>query len=188
MSPTDRPKANNRNVPTRYSKAMENLLKKGTYNSGRRPSEHNIGERSFLVNNGGGIPPNVLVPGSDDPASALTEVLPFSNTRTNDPYQVYCRLHGITPHPARMQCEIAEFFVRFLTSEGDLVLDPFAGSNTTGAVAERLSRRWLAIEKESNYAETSAVRVKPEMLDKSMTRGAGQSDESPSSATPVRDS
>jgi DNA modification methylase len=35
-----------------------------------------------------------------------------------------------------MPTEIAEFFIRFLTDPGDLVFDPFAGSNTTGAVAE----------------------------------------------------
>jgi DNA modification methylase len=189
MSPTDRPKADNRNVPTRYSKAMKDLLKRGTYNSGRRPSEHHIGERSFLVDNGGGIPPNVLAPGSDDAATALLEILPLPNTGTNDAYQLYCRQNRITPHPARMQSDLAEFFIRFLTNEGDLVLDPFAGSNTTGAVAEKLSRRWLAVEKESCYAETSAVRVKPKMLDVPATHCASQSEDSPSASTSaVRDS
>jgi site-specific DNA-methyltransferase (cytosine-N4-specific) len=53
---------------------------------------------------------------------------------------------------------LAEFFIRFLTQPGKLVLDPFAGSNTTGAVAERLKRRWLAIEANDGYIEGSKGR------------------------------
>ena len=41
-----------------------------------------------------------------------------------------------------MHAGIVEFFIKFLSKEGELVMDPFAGSNTTGAVAERLKRRW----------------------------------------------
>lgn len=50
-----------------------------------------------------------------------------------------------------MPSEIVEFFVKFLTEPDDLVLDPFAGSNTTGAVAEKLERHWVSIEKEKEY-------------------------------------
>jgi DNA modification methylase len=37
-------------------------------------------------------------------------------------------------------------------------MDPFAGSNTTGAVAEKLQRRWLAIEASDAYVESSRLR------------------------------
>lgn len=164
MSRSERPKAHNTKVLTRYSTSMENLLKKGTYNPGRRPSEHVIGEKSFLSDNGGAIPPNVLVPGGmidQTPKENLFEVIPIANTRTNDAYQAFCRQYGITPHPARMQEKLAEFFVEFLTDPGDMVLDPFAGSNTTGAVAERLKRRWIASELDPIYAQASEVRVRP---------------------------
>ncbi len=50
-----------------------------------------------------------------------------------------------------MPMKLAEFFIKFLTEPGDLVLDPFAGSNTTGAAAERLQRRWIAVEPEVDY-------------------------------------
>ena len=50
-----------------------------------------------------------------------------------------------------MPNEIVEFFVKFLTEPGDLIFDPFCGSNTTGAVAESLDRRWLSIEKNHEY-------------------------------------
>jgi DNA modification methylase len=45
-----------------------------------------------------------------------------------------------------MPTDLVEFFIRFLTDTGDLVFDPFAGSNTTGAVAEALGRRWMTCE------------------------------------------
>jgi len=50
-----------------------------------------------------------------------------------------------------MPVELAAFFIEFLTDEGDLVLDPFGGSNTTGEAAERLSRRWLTVEVNAEY-------------------------------------
>jgi len=143
MSPTPKPKADNRRVLKEYSTAMKQLLATQTYNAGRRPSEHKIGEDSFLSDNGGAIPGSVLT---------------FANTQANDPYQEYCRNTGIEPHPARMPSALAEFFIRLLTEPGDLVLDPFAGSNTTGAASEAQGRYWLSIEAESKYIEGSRGR------------------------------
>ena len=54
--------------------------------------------------------------------------------------------------------ELPRFFIEFLTEKEDLVLDPFAGSNTTGAVAEQLGRHWLAVEKDETYAKDSELR------------------------------
>ncbi len=163
MSPSERPKANNRRVLTEYSKSMQDLLRKGTYNSGHRPSGHNIGAKSFLSNNGGAIPPNVLVPTEQVEDLPLFEVLPIANTRATDDYQKYCRNNGLPVHPARMQEKLAEFFIEFLTDEDDLVLDPFAGSNTTGAVAERLRRKWVSVELDSEYVAGAEARVRPEL-------------------------
>ena len=159
MSPSERPKASNTKILKTYSDSMVKLLEKGTYNAGTRPSEHNIGDESFLTNNGGAIPPNVLVPVPDEPSEALTELLSIANTNSNDAYQAHCRENGIRPHPARMQERLAEFFIRFLTDESDLVMDPFAGSNTTGAVAERLKRKWLSVEANEQYSTASRVRL-----------------------------
>ncbi len=57
-----------------------------------------------------------------------------------------------------MPIRLAEFFIKFLTDEGDLVLDPFSGSNTTGRAAENLKRRWLTIERDANYIKGSRGR------------------------------
>lgn len=54
------PVADNRRVLVEYSASMRNLLDRQTYNSGLRPSQHNIGAKSFLKDNGGAIPSNVL--------------------------------------------------------------------------------------------------------------------------------
>ena len=48
--------------------------------------------------------------------------------------------------------KLVKFFIIFLTTKGDLVLDPFSGSNTTGTVANRLKRKWISIEAVPNYA------------------------------------
>ena len=138
LSSTNRPKANNREVLVEYSDSMKDLLRDKRYSAGRRPSQHNIGEESFLTDNGGAIPGSVLT---------------YPNTVANSPYQAYCRERGLRCHPARMPIELAEFFIRFLTDETDIVFDPFGGSNTTGAAAERLGRQWLSVEADHDYAE-----------------------------------
>jgi site-specific DNA-methyltransferase (cytosine-N4-specific) len=136
LSTTDRPYADNRQVLTAYSESMEKLLKRQSYNTGKRPSEHHIGEKSFLTNNSGAIPSNVIT---------------LANTQSNSSYQEYCRENALQPHPARMPMGLAEFFIKFLTKPKMLVFDPFGGSNTTGAAAEKLGRRWVAIEPNADY-------------------------------------
>lgn len=158
LSKVYNPKADNKRVLTAYSDSMNKLLKRGTYNPGARPSGHNIGVQSFLSNNSGAIPPNVLIPTITDMLPELVEVLRIPNTNNNDPYQLYCRENDIQPHPARMPAKLVEFFVKFLTDPLDLVLDPFAGSNTSGWVAESLDRRWISIEQDPKYAEASRAR------------------------------
>ena len=61
---------------------------------------------------------------------------------------------GLTAHPARFPYQLAEFFIRFLTEPGDKVIDPFAGSCTTGYAAAIHRRRWVCIERNADYLET----------------------------------
>lgn len=159
MSPVDRPKADNRRVLRAYSGSMKKLLETGEYNAGRRPSEHLIGETSFAKDNRGAIPPNV---GDADEVPALGSLLKAGNTGSSEQYQMFCREQGISAHPARMPPKLAEFFIQFLTDEGDLVVDPFAGSNTTGSVAQSLNRRWASIEMNWDYALASIARFNPD--------------------------
>ncbi len=135
------PKADNRKVLKPYSQSMKQLLKKG-YKAKLRPSGHDISDK-FQKDNQGAIPPNLLE---------------IANTESNSAYMRRCKTAGIKPHPARFPQGFAEFFVKFLTDEGDLVLDPFAGSNTTGFVAENLQRRWISFEINEDYVTGSLYR------------------------------
>lgn len=144
FSKTDFPKANVKNVLVPYSDRMKQLLKNGDsfYKPRKRPSGHDISVR-FSDSNDGAIPPNLLQ---------------ISNTESNSQYLRYCKKMGVKPHPARFPMKLPEFFIEFLTEPGDLVFDIFAGSNTTGAVAESSSRRWMAFEKQQDYLVASAFR------------------------------
>ena len=144
LSKTQQPKANISKVLTEYSDRMKKLLEDPDkfYQPKSRPSGHDIG-RSFSTNNGGAIPPNLLtIPNSD----------------SNSAYLRGCKILGAKAHPARFPEKLPEFFIRFLTEPGDLVVDIFAGSNTTGAVAEVEGRKWVAYEKSLQYLATSVFR------------------------------
>jgi DNA modification methylase len=141
LSPTPWPKADNRKVLTPYSEDMLRLIKHG-YRAKKRPSGHNITEK-FQQDRGGAIPANMLIRG---------------NNESNSAYIKACRKHGIKVHPARFPAALPEFFIKLLTEPGDIILDPFAGSNTTGRVAEDLGRCWLSAEIDEAYVGASAVR------------------------------
>jgi site-specific DNA-methyltransferase (cytosine-N4-specific) len=145
LSKTPHPKADNRKVLKPYSQSMKDLLKKG-YKAKTRPSGHDISTK-FQKDNQGSIPPNLLE---------------IANTESNSAYLRRCKTAGIKPHPARFPPSFAEFFIKFLTDENDVVLDPFAGSNTTGFVAENLQRRWISLEINRDYLQGSCYRFNQE--------------------------
>ena len=148
---------------------MKSLLNRKSYNIGKRPSEHNISDDGFLKDHGGSIQPNLLeleaMEGTKE--IRLPNAMRIANTSSSDFFLKECRDRGIKPHPARMPPQLAAFFIEFLTDPGDLILDPFAGSNTTGQVAELLNRRWISIDLEPEYAEQSRIRFSDPLLQKS---------------------
>ena len=78
---------------------------------------------------------------------------------------------GAKGHPARFPAKLPEFFIKFLTDPGDLVVDIFAGSNTTGMVAESEGRNWIAFDADRDYLATSAFRFLPKDATENVTRG-----------------
>lgn len=144
LSKSDFPKANVKNVLVPYSDRMKKLIenKERFYVPKKRPSGHDI-SYGFGLDNGGAIPPNLLQ---------------IPNTESNSQYLKYCKLLNTEGHPARFPSKLPEFFIKFLTDPGDLVLDIFAGSNTTGWVAEQLNRNWLAFEIDHDYLAKSIFR------------------------------
>jgi len=147
FSKTEHPKANVTKVLTPYSDRMKKLLAdpEAFYKPALRPSGHDIGS-GFGKDNGGAIPSNLLQ---------------IPNTDSNGPYTQACKAAGTIVHPARFPSPLPVFFIRMLTDPGDLVVDIFAGSNTTGSAAEVESRRWLAFEERMDYAIASAFRFLP---------------------------
>lgn len=145
LSPTPWPKANNRRVLAPYSASMHGLLKNG-YKAKLRPSGHDISDK-FSKDNGGSVPPNLLA---------------IANTESNGRYQDYCRKNKLPIHPARFPDDLPRYFMHLLTDLGDLVVDPFAGSCVTGAVAETLGRRWVCCELDDEYIAGAKARFAPD--------------------------
>ena len=129
LSKTDSPRADNRRVLRPYSPSMRRLLRDG-YQTAKRPRSTTSAR-----------------------TSAATTAAPSRRTCCK------CPTHGpatsISAAAAPPAClstprgfpaPVPEFFINFLTEPGQLVLDPFAGSNMTGHVAERLERRWMSVE------------------------------------------
>lgn len=144
FSKTEWPKADVSKVLAEYSSRMKKLLEapEAFYTPAKRPSGHDI-SGSFGKDNGGAIPSNLLQ---------------IPNTESNGGYLSGCKLLGVKSHPARFPAKLPEFFIKFLTEPGDLVVDIFGGSNTTGSVAETLDRQWLSFELEREYVAASLLR------------------------------
>jgi len=161
MAQTDRPRADNRNILRPYSNSTKRMHQRGSFNAGERPSGHVISKDGFLRDNGGSIMQNVVEMDPIEPQKEVrlpTNAFSIAHTNSNDYYLRKCKEFDIEPHPARMPLQLIDFFVQFLTVPGDLIFDPFAGSNATGYCAEQAGRRWISIEAESVYAAHSEVR------------------------------
>lgn len=156
FSKTAFPKADVRKVLMPYSARMKKLIKdpENFYTPIKRPSGHDIGT-AFGKDNGGAIPPNLLKIADDEYLSNLLEI---SNTESTSNYLKKCKEFNIPRHPARFPSALPSFFIKMLTEENDIVLDIFAGSNTTGVTAEQLKRRWLSFELEHEYLISSIFR------------------------------
>ena len=136
FSKTVHPYADNRAVVTPYARPI------GNFRNGTHPSGHKLAVDTWQADNGGAIPPNFFpVPGVGC-----------------DDYVRRCRADDQVVHPARQPPDIPEHFIRMLTKPNQLVLDPFAGSNTTGRVAQDLGRGWISVEIQEQYVEASKLR------------------------------
>lgn len=141
LSKTEHPKSNNKEVLTPYKSDMKKLLKTQKYNQGKRPSGSIVTDK-WGKNNGGAIPSNLLN---------------VSNTGVDD-FRKKLIKKGYNQHPAIFPSELPKFFIKMCTNKNDLVLDPFAGSNMTGFVAEKEGRKWISIEKKRVYCRHSKLR------------------------------
>lgn len=145
FSKSDWPKADVSRVLTPYSDRMKKLLQnpEAFYSPAKRPSGHDISKGFGKNGNHGAIPSNLLQ---------------IPNTDSNSHYMRTLKALNLERHPARFPPDLPAFFIKFLTDPGDLVVDIFSGSNTTGIVAESLGRNWLSIEIDRRHATLAAVR------------------------------
>lgn len=141
---SDFPKADVEKVLVPYSSSMKKLLKNGKkyYKPKLRPSGHDI-STGFRKDRGGAIPSNLLS---------------IPNTGSNFKFLRNCKIAGVKGHPARFPKKLPDFFIKFLTDPGDIVLDIFAGSNTTGEAAEDNRIRWISFEIRRDYVAASGLR------------------------------
>lgn len=100
------------------------------------------GSASYANQTPGRIPKNVITRGH--------------RCRDTQGFRSAAKELGMPSHPAMFPTEIAEFAIKYLTEEGDLVVDHFAGSNKVGLAAERLNRRWIVREKVLEYLRVQA--------------------------------
>lgn len=68
--------------------------------------------------------------------------------------------HGEVYHPEAIPEELTERIISLTTEEGDLVVDPFFGSGTTGVVCKRMDREYIGIELEEEYVSAAQKRIK----------------------------
>ena len=66
---------------------------------------------------------------------------------------------GVKVHPTQKPEALLYRVLLACTQPGDVVLDPFFGTGTTGAVAKRLGRRWIGIEREPGYCAAAIERI-----------------------------
>jgi DNA modification methylase len=174
LSKSEKPKANNAAVLRPYSRDMEQLLERQSYNGGVRPNGTRVNPHTWKRRHKGAIPPNVLELPFVPPAAEVELEDNFlriggseSASRYHRAYKALESRYGDNPaslrararkHPARFPIQLPTFFVNFLTEPGDLVVDAFAGSNVTGQAAEQQDRQWVAFELHQYYLELSIAR------------------------------
>lgn len=98
--------------------------------------------KSFSTQTSGKIPRNAIQKGHSCPDTLA--------------YRRAANELGIQKHGAMQPTSIPDFFIRFLTEPGELVVDLFGGTAKTGLAAERLGRRWLVTEWMLSYLRGGA--------------------------------
>lgn len=92
----------------------------------------------------GAIPRNVFVAGHRCPSQ--------------DAYKAAARRLGLAVHGAPYPVKLAKFLIEWLSAPGDLIVDGFAGSVSSGVAAEQTGRRWIAVDTVADYLRGGAER------------------------------
>lgn len=86
-------------------------------------------------------------------------VVPAALSTEDHRWRDACWRNDLKPPHSAMPESLPDYFIQLLTDEGDMVLDPFAGSNATGVAAERSGREWLSIEPDDDALAVAKLRL-----------------------------
>ena len=75
------------------------------------------------------------------------------------------------PHPCPVPVELMERIIKLTTNEGDLVVDPFAGSGSTGVACVNTNRRFIGFEIDTLYADMANERIADAIVKREKTGG-----------------
>jgi site-specific DNA-methyltransferase (adenine-specific) len=81
-----------------------------------------------------------------------------------------------TSHPTEKPEKLLERIILIGSKEGDVILDPFMGSGTTGVVAKRLNRNFIGIEIDENYFEIAQKRINATQPENKLIKCVGKSE------------
>lgn len=76
--------------------------------------------------------------------------------------------HTNNHHPTVKPISVISWLVRLISKEGDIVLDPFAGSGTTGVACAKMNRKFVLMEKEQEYIPIIEKRIEYVLKEKEM--------------------
>ncbi len=144
-----RVKADNRRVRLPHSARHEAFVAGGGEHSSRTSNDGAYAVRpgSFSRLSSGRIPRNVLT---------------MSHTCVEShQYQESARQLGVPLHGAVQPIALSRFLIEFLTEPGDLVVDPYGGTLTSGLASQQLNRSWLVCEWILEYIQAGAERFRP---------------------------
>lgn len=138
--------SNNQRVLRPHTQRHEKLMARGGEMRSTRDSDGAHAKRigSYGHVTAGAIPRNILT---------------FPHTcESQRAYKRAARSIGLPAHSAPMPLALAKFLVEFLTEPGQLVVDPFGGSVTTGLAAECLGREWIVTDIHGEYLAGGCLR------------------------------
>lgn len=139
-------KSNNRRVLLEHTEKHLKLIRQG-------------GEKRSMVNSDGAYHIRPGAYGNETEGRIPRNILTFGHRCSAQlAYKRAARERGLPVHGAPMPLKLAEFLIQFLSEPEDLVVDTFAGSQTTADAAERLGRRWLTTEVMAEYVLGGATR------------------------------
>lgn len=112
----------------------------------KKKGKHTFNYELMKVENGGKQMKDVWMFNELEPEFYISSVTPQSEKREGK-------------HPTQKPLGLLERIIKSSTNEGDLILDPFNGSGTTGIAASKLGRKYIGIEKEEEYIDLTIRRL-----------------------------